>query len=541
MASVQDVNEGLTDTCQKWLMYLGMNQLITPDAMLRTHARLHPDKVGARDLERDLTYRQWNARSCRLANALLGLGLRAGDRVAVLAYNRVEWAEIYCAAAKAGLVAVPINFRLVGSEARFICENSGVSAVLAEDALLGVIEEIRSVLDVPEDRFVHIGGNRIPSGWRAYEELIANASDAEPDVVIAPDDPWCLMYTSGTTGNPKGAIRGHGGMSMLGLMTQVELGLRQRDDALLVMPMCHANSLNFFTSFLSIGATVTIFSRPSFDPELCLRTIGEKGITFSSLVPTHFTMMLDARAAVSGAAEFEQVEKLMVSSAPARAETKREVMDMFPNSGLFELYGSTEAGWVTMLHPDEQFDHLGTVGREVVGSAPIRMMDDAGNEVPDGEAGELYSCGPYAFDGYWNLPEKTAEAFRGAYLSVGDMALRDSDGFIRLIDRKKNMIITGGENVYPSEVENVLAAHPDVSDAAVIGLRDDRWGERVEAAIVLKNGSRVTSEALSDWCRERLAGFKRPRAITFLQPNEMPRNATGKILHRVLKDMLEHR
>lgn len=522
-------------------MYLGMNQLITPDAMLRTHARLHPDKVGARDLERDLTYRQWNARSCRLANALLGLGLRAGDRVAVLAYNRVEWAEIYCAAAKAGLVAVPINFRLVGSEARFICENSGVSAVLAEDALLGVIEEIRSVLDVPEDRFVHIGGNRIPSGWRAYEELIANASDAEPDVVIAPDDPWCLMYTSGTTGNPKGAIRGHGGMSMLGLMTQVELGLRQRDDALLVMPMCHANSLNFFTSFLSIGATVTIFSRPSFDPELCLRTIGEKGITFSSLVPTHFTMMLDARAAVSGAAEFEQVEKLMVSSAPARAETKREVMDMFPNSGLFELYGSTEAGWVTMLHPDEQFDHLGTVGREVVGSAPIRMMDDAGNEVPDGEAGELYSCGPYAFDGYWNLPEKTAEAFRGAYLSVGDMALRDSDGFIRLIDRKKNMIITGGENVYPSEVENVLAAHPDVSDAAVIGLRDDRWGERVEAAIVLKNGSRVTSEALSDWCRERLAGFKRPRAITFLQPNEMPRNATGKILHRVLKDMLEHR
>ncbi len=171
-----------------------------------------------------------------------------------------------------------------------------------------------------------------------------------------------------------------------------------------------------------------------------------------------------------GNAGFEQVEKLMISSAPARAETKREVMEMFPNSGLFELYGSTEAGWVTMLHPDEQFDHLGTVGREV-GSAPIRMLDDNGNEVPDGEPGELYSCGPYAFDGYWNLPDKTAEAFRGNYLSVGDMALRDADGFIRLIDRKKNMIITGGENVYPSEVETVLAAHPDVRDVAVVGDR----------------------------------------------------------------------
>lgn len=533
--------EGSPDKQQSSSRGLVSNPLLTPDAFLRTHARLQPEKLGARDLDRVLTYRQWNARASRLANALLGIGLRPGDRFAVLAFNRVEWAEIYCAAAKAGLVAVPINFRLVGSEVSFVCSNSGISAFIAEDSLHGVVEDIRASMDLPDDRYIHFGGQETPPGWLGYEDLISRSSETEPGISVLPDDPWCLMYTSGTTGNPKGAIRGHGGMSMLGLMTQVELGLTRRDDALLVMPMCHANSLNFFTSFLSIGATVTIFSRPSFDPELCLRTIGEMGVTFSSLVPTHFTMMLGVSAGARGNAGFEQVEKLMISSAPARAETKREVMEMFPNSGLFELYGSTEAGWVTMLHPDEQFDHLGTVGREVVGSAPIRMLDDNGNEVPDGEPGELFSCGPYAFDGYWNLPDKTAEAFRGNYLSVGDMALRDADGFIRLIDRKKNMIITGGENVYPSEVETVLAAHPAVTDAAVVGRPDDRWGERVEAAVVLKAGAEVGKKELADWCRERLAGFKRPRGITFLGPDEMPRNATGKILHRVLRDMLEQR
>jgi acyl-CoA synthetase (AMP-forming)/AMP-acid ligase II len=349
------------------------------------------------------------------------------------------------------------------------------------------------------------------------------------------------MYTSGTTGNPKGAIRSHRGMAMLALMTQVELGLKRRDDALLVMPMCHANSLNFFTSFLCIGACVTIFSRSSFDAALCLRTIGEMGITFTSLVPTHYAMMLDVPEAERGAADYGSVEKLMVSSAPARVATKRAIMEMFPNSGLYELYGSTEAGWVTFLHPDEQFDHLGTVGREVVGSAPIRLLDEAGHEVPDGEPGELFSCGPYAFDGYWNLPEKTAEAFRGPYLSVGDMAVRDEQGFIRLIDRKKNMIISGGENVYPTEVEAILAQHPDVKDVAVVGCPDDRWGERVAAAVVLRDGAALTSDTLIAWSKDRLAGYKRPREILFLKPDEMPRNATGKILHRVLRDMMAGR
>ena len=508
--------------------------LQTVGQMLATQARLQPQRLGARDFERSMTFAEWNDRACRLANALLSLGLTKGDRVGVLAYNRVEWAEIYAAVAKAGLVAVPINFRLTVPEARFICEDCSISALIAEEALASIADPLQAVLRVPH--FIRIGGEA--QGWRNYEALIADASATEPAVQVTPDDTWCLMYTSGTTGNPKGAIRSHRGMAMLALMTEIELGLTRKDDALLVMPMCHANSLNFFTAFLYIGATVTVFSRATFDAELCLRAFGEMGVTFSSLVPTHYTMMLDVPEDRRGAADFGRVQKLMVSSAPARVETKRAIMEMFPNSGLFELYGSTEAGWVTFLHPDELFDHLGTVGREVVGSAPIRLLDDNGQEVPDGEIGELYSSSPYSFEGYWNLPEKTAEAFRGAYLSVGDMAMRDEEGFIRLIDRKKNMIISGGENIYPTEVEALLGQHPEVKDVAVVGLPDDKWGERVAAAVVRREGSELSAEALIDWTRDRLAGFKRPRQVVFLATDEMPRNATGKILHRVLRDIL---
>ncbi len=506
--------------------------------VLTTQARLQPARTGARDLTRQMTFRLWNERACRLANALGGLGLAKGDRVAVLAYNRIEWAEIFVAAAKAGIIAVPINFRLTGVEAQYIVQNSGASALICEDVLAPTIETVRSNLDIPADRFILIGDGKAEGEWRPYEDLLAAASDAEPDIAVAPDDIWCLMYTSGTTGRPKGAIRTHRGIAMLALMTCVELASRRADNALLVMPMCHANSLFFFSAFVYAGAAVTIFSQASFDPALCLRTMGDTGATFTSLVPTHYTMMLDVPAAERGKASFDRVEKLMISSAPARVDTKRAVMEMFPNTGLFELYGSTEGGWVTMLHPEEQFDKLGTVGRETIGSALVRLLDESGNEVPDGQPGELYSCNPYTFTGYWNNPAKTAESFRGRHMSVGDIALRDEDGYIRLIDRKNNVIITGGENVYPSEVEAVIGAHPGVADVAIIGLPDDKWGERVTAAVVRREGVALDEAALTGWCRDKLAGYKRPRSIIFITPDQMPRNATGKILHRLLRERL---
>jgi fatty-acyl-CoA synthase len=505
--------------------------------VLALHARLYPEKIGARDLERAMTFREWYARSCRLANALHGLGLVKGDRVCILAYNCVEWMEIYGATALAGIVAVPINFRLVGKEIQYIVENCEARAVIVQDELLDAIETVRADLLVPARNFIAFGG-KCPAGYSAYEALIANARDSRPDVAVVGADPWTLMYTSGTTGKPKGAIRSHRGGAALSLVTEVELGLSVRDSALLVMPMCHANSLYFFGAFTYCGGACTVYSRKSFDPEHLVRTLADGGATFTSLVPTHYIMMLGLPDAVRARYDVDAVTKLMISSAPARRDTKLAIMDFFRNSGLFELYGSTEAGWVTMLHPDEQFTKLGSVGRECVGSRPIRLLDAQGRDVPDGEAGELYSSNAYTFDGYWKLPDKTTEAFHGDYCTVGDLARRDDEGYIFLVDRKSNMIISGGENVYPSEVEAMLSGHPKVKDVAVIGVTDEKWGERVHAVIIARDGEAVTEVEILDWCKTRIAGYKRPRSISFMTEADMPRTATGKILHRVLRTQL---
>jgi fatty-acyl-CoA synthase len=504
--------------------------------VLGANAQLFPERLGARDLARSMTFHQWNARACRLANALLGLGLRKGDRIAILAYNCVEWMEIYAATAKAGIVGVPINFRLVASEIRFIVENCEARALIVQDELLGPVEEIKA--DLPVEAYIHFGTAAAPAGYHSYEALMAAAGDSEPEVAVQPEDRWMLMYTSGTTGKPKGAIRSHGAGALLSMVTAIELGFSRADTALLAMPMCHANSLYFASTLTCCGGCCSIFNRRSFDPEEFLRTLSAGGETFTSLVPTHYVMLMELPPAVRERCVTTRVTKLMISSAPARRETKQEIMAYFSNSGLFELYGSTEAGWVTMLHPDEQLVKLGSVGRECVGSGPILLLGEDGQQVADGEVGELYSRTPYVFDGYWNSPEKTRECLRGPYCSVGDMARRDADGYYYLVDRKSNMIISGGENIYPSEVEAVLGAHPAVKEVAAIGTPDPKWGERVHGVVVLRDGAAASEMELLAWCGERIAGFKRPRALTIIDDAEMPRTATGKIQHRLLRERI---
>ena len=516
-----------------------MRGLLNFGQVLSAHARLSPHKIGVSDFDRQMSFALWEARARRLANALIGLGLRKGDRVAVLAYNCIEWAEIYAATAKAGLVAVPVNFRLIAAEALYVIEDAECAALIVEDELAGLIEEMGGALSIRRDRRIVFGKQPAPAGYRDYEAFLAAGADSAPSVAVDIADPWVFMYTSGTTGRPKGVIRTHRGGAMVGFVTEIELKLDRDDSALLVMPMCHANSLYFFGAFAQMGAATHIYSRRNFDPEHAIQALAETGASFTSLVPTHYIMMLALPAAARARLNLDGVEKLMISSAPARPDTKRAVMEMFRKSGLYELYGSSEAGWVTMLHPDEQFNHLGAVGRECIGSAPIRFLDAAGDEVADGQPGELYSCNAYTFEGYWKLPDKTQEAFRGDYCTVGDIGLRDADGFIRLIDRKKNLIISGGENIYPSEVENVIGAHPKVRDVAVVGLADAKWGERVHAVVVLRDAAAPVSEAeIVDWTRDKLAGFKRPRSASFFTEAEMPRTATGKIQHRELRDKL---
>jgi acyl-CoA synthetase (AMP-forming)/AMP-acid ligase II len=525
-----------------------MSHLLTLSDAVAAHARTQPDKPALRDSRRSLTYRQWDERATQLAAALVGLGLVKGDRVALLAHNRSEWLEIYTALARAGLVAVPVNFRLAGAEVAYIVQHSGARALIAHDALRPVVDGVRAELPIEPGRCVLLGdghGAPAPPGWLSYEALLDAAAvppgassrlEMQPDV--RPEDLFALMYTSGTTGRPKGAMRSHEGNALIAFATALEFGLTREDTALLVMPLCHANSLYFSVTFAMLGATLVVDDRAHFDPAATLAQLARERITFTSLVPTHYIMMLDLPAEVKAAHDLAAVGKLLISSAPARRETKLAIMELFPNGRLFELYGSTEAGWVTVLRPDEQLTHLGSVGREWAGSGAIRLLDADGHEVPDGEVGELFSRTAYVFDGYWQNAEKTRECFRGAWCSVGDMARRDADGFIHLVDRKSNMIISGGENIYPSEVEAVLAAHPGVQDVAVVGLPDAKWGETVHAVVVPRPGHVLDAAGLEAWCKPRIAGFKRPRGYTFLAEDEMPRTATGKIQHRRLRDRL---
>jgi fatty-acyl-CoA synthase len=514
-----------------------MNRLLTVADAVASHARLTPNKLGTRDSRRELSFALWHERATRLANGLLSLGLSKGDKVALLAYNRVEWMEIYVALARVGLVAVPINFRLTSPEIAYIAEHSEARAFIVQDELAALVEPIRHSLAIPSGNYIWLG-EMSALGWIGYEHLITQANATEPTVRVLPSDTFALMYTSGTTGRPKGVIRSHEGSTLIALATALEMRFTRDDVGLMVMPMCHANSLYFSHTFAHLGAACVIDDRRSFDPEALLAILANEKVTFTSLVPTHYIMMLALPDSTKTQYDVSRVDKLMISSAPARRDTKLAIMEFFRNGRLHELYGSTEAGWVTLLRPDEQLDRLGSVGREWAGSGPIKMLDPDGHEVADGEVGELFSRTPYVFDGYWKSPDKTAEAMRGGWCSVGDMARRDGDGYIHLVDRKSNMIISGGENIYPSEVEGVLGAHPKVKDVAVIGLPHEKWGEAVQAVVVLHEQADASESEILDWCRGRIAGYKRPQSVQFMSDAQMPRTATGKILHRVLREQL---
>jgi acyl-CoA synthetase (AMP-forming)/AMP-acid ligase II len=515
-----------------------MSRWLNAGEILRINATLVPDKLGAKDLNRAMSFKEWNDRSCRLANALLNLGLQKGDRVAIIAYNRVEWMEMYAAFAKSGLVAVPIMFRLAPPEFQYIVNDSEAKAFIVEEPFVEGVDSVRS--DLPGVKhYICMGQGPAPDGYRHYEELIAQGSPEEPKVKVHHEDVWTFMYTSGTTGKPKGVVRTHESYIAFYILNLAEMNFTREDLGLLVMPMCHVNSIFYSFTFTYIQAGVCVYNMVSFDPEHMLKTLAEHQITFTSLVPTHYIMMLSLPDEVKSKYDVSCVRKLLCSSAPARKDTKIDILNHFKNSELFEAYGSTEAGLVTLLRPGDQLLKLGSIGREIIGTDRLKVLDEDGNEVPDGQVGELYSRGPALFSEYWKLPDTTRAAFIGDYFSAGDMARRDEDGYYYLVDRKKNMIITGGENVYPSEVEDVVGSHAKVKDVAVIGVPDPKWGECVKAIVILHDNVPRNDEVkneLLDFCKGRIAGFKKPKTIDLIEDYEMPRTGTGKILHRALRE-----
>jgi fatty-acyl-CoA synthase len=508
--------------------------------VLKTNALNYPDRLGCQDKSKSFTFQEWNERACRLAHALQALGVGYGDRVAVLAYNRVEWMEIYAGCAKGGQVAVPIMFRLTPLEFEYIINHAECKAFIVEEPFVDGVNSIRDNLNtIAPENFIFIGEGKEPEGFVHYEKLIEQGRASEPEVTVDAADTWTIMYTSGTTGKPKGVVRTHESFIAQYMLSNINMGVRPDDKALLVMPMCHVNSIYYSFAYTYLSAPAMVYNMVTFDPEDLLKTISSYRITYTSLVPTHYIMILSLPDQVKQKYDVTCIRQLLISSAPARADLKLAIMDYFKSAELWEAYGSTEAGLVTYLRPEEQFTKLGSIGREIFGSDRIKLLDENGEEVPEGEVGELYSRSPIAFKEYWKDPHKTREVFHGEWCTAGDMARRDEEGYYYLVDRKQNMIITGGENVYPSEVENVVGAHTAVKNVAVIGVPDTKWGETVTAVIVLHPGYESCKELeteIIEFCKDKIAGFKRPKTIDFIKEEEMPLTATGKILHRVLRE-----
>ncbi|MBW1802976.1 MAG: AMP-binding protein, partial [Deltaproteobacteria bacterium] len=407
-----------------------------------------------------------------------------------------------------------------------------------EAPFVELIDSIRDKLPVPKDAYIYLGDAPVPDGYIGYEDLLAKSVADEPDIMVYGDDVWNIMYTSGTTGRPKGAMRTHESHIAHYVLTNINMGVVPTDKVMLVMPMCHVNSIQFSFPYTQVTAPVFVYNMASFDPEDLLRTIDKYAITFTSLVPTHYRMILDLPEDVKGNLDVSSIRQLLISSAPAGKDLKMEIMDYFKNAELWEAYGSTEGGIGTLLRPEDQFKKLGSIGKELFGIDRIRLLDEKRHEVPDGQVGELFYRAPCVFKGYLKDPEKTRDAFEGEWFSAGDMGLRDKDGYYYLVDRKANMIITGGENVYPSEVENVLRTHEAIKDVAVIGVPDEKWGEAIKGVVVLYEDwepDEWFGKQIIEFTRGKIAGYKRPKTIDFIKDEEMPRTATGKVLHRVLK------
>jgi acyl-CoA synthetase (AMP-forming)/AMP-acid ligase II len=513
---------------------------LTSGEILRVNARKFPTKTALKDIDVEYTYPELEKRTNMLANALLDIGLKKGDKMAILLYNCAQYIEIYIAISKIGVIAVPINYRYVGSEIEYVVNNSeSVCMILGED-FVNTISGIRENLPLIEN-YIVIGEKYVSKNYLNYDTIISASSDAIPDVRVDGKDTWIILYTSGTTGKPKGVIRSHESYISFFVLNAVDYGFSENDRGLIVMPLYHVNSTFYGLIFLYLGAFLYVHRGTQFDPVELLDIIEKEKITFTSLIPTHYHLLLNIPEEIRRKYDLRYLKKILCSSAPAKGDIKKRIMKMFPNVELYEAYGSTEAGLVTLLKPQDQLRKLASIGQECFGIDTIKLLDEHGNEVGVGEVGELYSRGPMMFDGYYKMPDKTKSSFRGEYFSAGDLAKKDAEGYYYIVDRKDNMIITGGEHVYPSEVEGVIATHPKVQDVAIIGVPHDKWGEAVKAVVILKPNMTATEKEIIDYCAKRVAGYKKPKSVDFISEKDMPRTSTGKILHRVLRERYQNK
>jgi fatty-acyl-CoA synthase len=480
------------------------------------------DKVALVQGTRRVTYGELNRHVNRIANALLALGVERGDRVAVLGRNSVEYCAIYFALAKAGAVMVPLNFRYRPGEITYATTQSGTSWFLYEAALGDQVAAARP--ELPSVRRFLVFGDGVPDGPDSLSRLATAAGEDEPGVEVAEDDPRIIMYTSGTTGFPKGATLSHRQQYLHALLYAHEVGMRASDVALLIYPLFHAGGTDcLLLPLLLVGGTAVILDR--VDAQDILTAAVHEQATFLFCVPTvwrRITRALDEHPVNLAAL------RMCVSSSDTIPRELLHAIKKHVSAPVIQLYGLTEAGVIThFLRPEHHEAKLGSVGRPHP-LVDVRIVDADGADVPPGQVGEIVMKGPTLMLGYWDMPEKTAETIRDGWLHSGDLGRVDDDGFLYLMGRMKDLIISGGENIYPAEIERVLREHPGVRDVAVVGIPDPEWSESVLAVVVPAEDVPLTEADVVDFVRDRLAGFKKPRFVRFVDTLPVT-SATGKV------------
>jgi acyl-CoA synthetase (AMP-forming)/AMP-acid ligase II len=504
-----------------------MGKALTRTARLRPEntALIYCDPSGR---ERSWTYRQLNARVNRLANAVSGLGLGKGQRLAVLSRNRPEYLEAYHALAKLGVVMVPVNHRLQVPEISYRLEHSGCRGIILEPEYLPALDKLEpQVRQALAGRVLVLGQVATRGGLIPYEQALAEAGEEEPDVDLHHEDPLFLGYTGGTTGRSKAAVISNRAIVAGYLYKAIEYGYDQDEVALYPGPFWHTAPRNCSVAFY-FGGTVVVTR--GFEPRQYLELVQRHRVTSSFMVPTMYKALLDLEGQEGYDASSLRV--LTSGGAPLAVELKRRILERF-GPVLYEHYAATETLILCTIGPQEMVQRPRSVGRPVY-DVHLKIADDQGFPVAPGRVGEVYLRCPSLFSGYFNDPRKTQEAFRDGWFTLGDMGYQDPDGYLYIVDRKKDMVISGGENIYPSEVEEVLRSHPGVAEAAVFGVPDDHWGEALKAVVVPAPGAAPTEEELIAFCGARLADYLKPRSVQFLE--ELPKSQVGKVLKRVLRD-----
>jgi fatty-acyl-CoA synthase len=509
--------------------------------LLPKAAKLYPRREAVVCGDVRLNYREFAGRVWRLCNGLISLGLQRHERLAILHENCHVFLEAYFAAAHLGLILVPLNFRLSPKELAMILNDSGSRALIAQGAFRDKVETL-STLAPGVEKVIwskrHDEGN---PGEEDYETLLVRHEPAAPpELPIKDDDVAHLYYTSGTTGRPKGVMLTHKNVKSHALGTIADLHLTDSDHWFHVAPLFHlADAWATFAITWAGGKHVII---PSFEALGVLRTIQEEKITLTNLIPTMLNMMVHHPRADDF--DYSSLRVILSGGSPIAPEVVRKIIETF-KCDYIQTYGMTETSpYLTMsilkqhlkvLPGEKQLSFKASTGREFI-NVSLKVVDEQGGEVARDEkqVGEIIVKGDIVTPGYWNLAEETNRAIRDGWLHTGDLAVVNEEEYVTIVDRKKDMIITGGENVYSTEVENVLYTHPAVLEAAVIGVPDPKWGEAVRACVVLKPGKAATEQEIISYCKESLAHYKAPKSVAFL--DALPRTGSGKIYKKGLRD-----